>query len=127
MPGPESVDYIAAAAASTNVVSTSGGANCQFTPGALPQPVIDNVGIQNGQYFLLTDQTDPNQNGLWFADPSGPVRVPGATFGGPGGVNPNISVQIQPGNPGSQNGGTIWGYTPQWRNTGNQPGFVILK
>ena len=125
MPGPESVDYIVAATATTNVpgINTAGAlpANCDFNPGALPQPTVDNVGIQNGQYFLLTDQTDPNQNGIWYADANGPV--PYETFG-KGNVNQNVNIIVGPGNPGSQNGGSIWTYTPNWRNTGNTPGFV---
>ena len=123
MPGPEIVPIYVSAVGTTNVVATSTPPNGQFTPGALPQPVIDNIGIQNGQYFLLTDQTDPNKNGLWFADANGPVAI--ATFG-QGNVNVNATYQAGPGNPGSQNGNTLWGYTAQWRNTGNQPGFQLI-
>jgi hypothetical protein len=121
--GPQQVPILVAAIASTNVVGTSTTPNGQFTPGALPQPVIDNIGIQNGQYFLLTDQTNPQQNGLWFADANGPVAI--YTFG-QGNVNPNETYQSQPGNPGSQNGNQLWGYTAQWRGTGNTPGFQLI-
>lgn len=124
MPGPTQVPVLVAAIGTVNVpaLNTPGAlpANADFTPGSLPQPTIDNVGIQNGQYFLLTDQTDPNTNGLWFADPSGPIAV--YTFG-KGNVNPNMTYQSGPGNPGSQNGNQLWGYTAQWRGTGSQAGF----
>lgn len=123
MPAPNIVPIAVTAVATTNVVATSGGQNCQFTPRALPQPVIDNIGIQNNQYFLLTDQTDPNQNGLWFADANGPVPI--YTFG-QGNVNPGQDFQAGPGNPGSQNGNSLWGYTAQWRGTGNTPGFQLI-
>jgi hypothetical protein len=123
MPGPEIVPTYVAAVATTNVPATSSAPNGQFTPGALPNPVIDNIGIANGQYFLLTDQTNPQQNGLWFADANGPVAI--YTFG-QGNVNPNATYQAGPGNPGSQNGNTLWGYTAQWRNTGNTPGFQLI-
>jgi hypothetical protein len=127
MPGPEIVPFAVAAVGTTNIpgINTAGAlpANCDFNPGALPQPTVDNVGIKNGQYFLLTDQTDPNQNGLWFADANGPVAI--QTFG-LGNVNPNATYQCGPGNPGSQNGNTLWGYTAQFRNTGNTPGFQLI-
>jgi hypothetical protein len=127
MPGPESVDYIVAAAATTHVTTTSNFTNGSFNPGALPQPTIDSVSIQNGQYFLLTDQNDPNQNGLWFADPAGPIAI--MTFG-QGNVNPNTTIQVLQGSSfgssQSQNGGTIWTYTASWRGSG-RPGFTLTK
>ena len=122
-PGAQEVPQLVAAVGTTNIIATSATNNSQFTPGALPNPVIDNVGLKNGQYFLLTDQTDPNQNGLWLADANGPVAI--QTFG-LGNVNPNATYQAGPGNPGSQNGNTLWGYTAQWRNTGNTPGFQLI-
>jgi hypothetical protein len=145
MPGPQAVVYNVAAAASTNVIAGSNGglpgsANEQFNVGALPQPLIDAVNIQNGQYFLLTNQTNPNFNGIWFADPSGPVPVmtvgagPGAGGTSGSGLNPNVTVIVGPGVGGSQNGGTTWVYTPNYRNititpgegTVPTPGFVII-
>ena len=123
-PGAQEVPQLVAAVATTAPSAlANGSANSQFTPGALPQPVIDNIGLKNGQYFLLTDQADPNQNGLWLADANGPIPV--QTFG-LGNVNPNATYQAGPGNPGSQNGNTLWGYTAQWRNTGNTPGFQLI-
>jgi hypothetical protein len=127
MPGPQIVPFAVAAVGTTNVppVNTPGATtqNCDFNPGALPQPTVDDIGIQNGQYFLLTDQTDPNKNGLYYADANGPVPI--YTFG-QGNVNPNATYQAGPGNPaGSQNGNTLWGYTSNWRGSG-QPGFQLI-
>lgn len=123
MPGPMSVDYIVAAAATGNVGSTaSGGANSQFNPGALPQPVIDGVGIQNGQYFLLTRQVNNQQNGIWYADAAGPVAVMTVATG----LNPNVSVSVDPApaNDGAMNAGTTWVYAAVSHDGG--PGFVII-
>ena len=124
MPGAQEVPQLVAAVATTAPSAlANGSANSQFTPGALPNPVIDSIGLKNGQYFLLTDQADPNQNGLWLADANGPIPI--QTFG-LGNVNPNATYQAGPGNPGSQNGNTLWGYTAQWRGTGNTPGFQLI-
>jgi hypothetical protein len=123
MPGAGSATYIVAAVATTNVPSTSNITNGSFTPGTLPQPTIDGISIQNGQYFLLTDQNDTTKNGLWFADANGPVAV--MTLGG--GVDPNVQIQAAPvpqPTP-SQNQGTTWFYTTNWRNSG-QPGFASV-
>lgn len=128
MPGPAQPQvewYEVSAAATTHVTNLANAtANCQFTPGALPNPTIDNVGIPNGSYFLLTDQNDPNQNGVWLADANGPVPI--MTFG-LGNVNPEANIQVGPGNPGSQNGGSLWTYTAQFRGTGNTPGFQKIR
>lgn len=132
---PQAVVYNVAAAASSNVpagqVGEPGGPE-NFNPGALPQPYIDAINIQNGQYFLLTRQTNVNQNGVWFADPAGPVPVNGATVGT--GLNPNLTIIVGPGVAGSQNGGTTWVVTQTAGNpvvtpgesTHVDPGFVQI-
>jgi hypothetical protein len=119
MPGAGSATYIVAAVASTNVPSTSNFTNGSFTPGTLPQPTIDSISIQNGQYFLLADQTNTTQNGIWFADANGPIPV--MTLGG--GVDPNVQIAAAPGPGTAQNQGTTWFYTTNWRGSG-QPGFT---
>lgn len=127
MPGPAQPNvewYEVAAAATTHVSANQSPPNGSFTPGALPNPTIDNVGIPNGSYFLLTDQNDPNQNGVWLADANGPVPI--MTFG-LGNVNPEANIQVAAGNPGSQNGGSLWTYTAQFRGTGTQPGFTKIR
>ena len=124
MPGPQAVVYSVVALASSNVpaggVGEPGGGNENFNPGALPLPYVDGVNVANGQYFALTRQADPNQNGVWFADPAGPTPVPGATVGG--GLNPNIEVHVGPGVAGSQNAGTTWVYTANKGNVVLTPG-----
>ena len=45
MPGAQEVPQLVAAVATTAPSAlANGSANSQFTPGALPQPVIDNIG-----------------------------------------------------------------------------------
>jgi len=121
MPGAGSATYLVAALASTNVVSTSGGANCNFTPGTLPNPTIDNVGIANGQYFWLNAQINQTQNGLWYADANGPVPVMTVGAGGEP-LDPALEVTVEAG--GAQNGGTSWVYTATSHNGG--PGLVLV-
>lgn len=120
MPGPGSATYVVTACATQNVPSTSAYNNGGFTPGALPQPTIDNISLANGQYFLLTDQTNQTQNGIWFCDPAGPVPIMTVATG----LNPNVEVQVVAGPAGSQNGGTNWVYAAVSRN--GQPGFALI-
>jgi hypothetical protein len=110
MPGPGSATYIVTAAASGNVST--------FAPGTLPQPAIDGVGIVNGQYFALFAQVNQTQNGIWYADASGPVPIMTVA----GGLNPATEISVGPG--GTQNAGTSWVYTPTSHNGG--PGFVLI-
>jgi hypothetical protein len=125
MPGAGSATYIVAAVATANVASTPGVTpNGGFNPGNLPQPVIDNVSIANGQYFLLTAQTNVNQNGIWYADANGPVPVMTLGAGGSA-LDPNTVVSVGPGFIGqSQNAGTTWTYTAVSHNGG--PGFALI-
>lgn len=120
MPGPGSATYVVSAAATTNVPSTSNNTNGSFTPGVLPQPTIDAISIQNGQYFLLTDQTNITQNGIWYADPAGPVPIMTVQTG----LNPAVEVTVLAGTAQSQNGGTSWVYAAVSRNGG--PGFALI-
>ena len=123
MPSPQAQVYNVVAVATVNVPTTPGTPNGWFNPGATPQPVVDNLQIQNGQYFLLTNQNSQPQNGIWYADPAGPVPV--ETVGGTGqtGLNPNSTVVAGP-NANGVNGNTIWVYTANWRGSG-VPGFVL--
>jgi hypothetical protein len=120
MPGAGTATYFVVAAATSPVGSTLGGTNNQFTPGGLPQPIVDNVGIANGQYFLLTNQANPTQNGIWYADANGPVPV---MTGGAGGtaLDPSVVVQVGPG--GNANANTTWIYSPSVHGA---PGFVLI-
>lgn len=119
---PGSATYIVSAAATTNVVATVNAApNSAFTPGVLPQPVIDGVAIANGQYFLLTDQTNQTQNGVWYADANGPVPVMTVGAGGSP-LDPSAVISVTAG--GSQNAGTTWVYAAVSRN--GQPGFALI-
>lgn len=108
MPGAGSATYNVAAAASGNIST--------FAPGTLPQPAVDGLGIVNGQYFLLLAQVNNTQNGIWFADPAGPIPI--MTVGQ--GLDPNAVVLVGPG--GTQNAGTTWVYAAVSHNGG--PGFV---
>lgn len=99
--------YLCAAVATANVT---------FTPGTLPQPAVDGIGLVNGQYFLLTDQTNPNQNGIWYCDPGGPVPMMTVQTG----LDPAVSVLVTGGLVFNN---TTWVYTASWRG-GGQPGFV---
>jgi hypothetical protein len=110
MPGPGSATYIVAAAASGNVST--------FAPGTLPQPAIDGLGIVNGQYFLLTAQVNQTQNGIWFADPTGPIPIMTVATG----LNPAVEISVGPG--GTQNANTNWVYAAVSHNGG--PGFVLI-
>src|SRR3974390_2911308 len=120
MPGAGSATYIVAAASSTNVPTTSGTPNGDFNPGALPLPVVDNVSLAVGQYFLLTAQNNITQNGVWYCDGNGPVPV--TTVGG--GLDVNVQVLVGPGYANlSQNANTTWIYTATYRGNANTPGF----
>ncbi len=118
MPGAGSATYIVAAATTANVPSTTGTPNGGFTPGALPQPVIDSVSIANGQYFLLVGQLNQTQNGVWYADANGPVPVMTVAQG----LDPSVEVSVLAG--AGQNGGTTWVYTTVSHNGG--PGFTLI-
>ena len=117
MPGPQVVQYEVAACATSPVT---------FTPGTLPHPVVDSTGIVNGQYFLLTAQANPNQNGVWYADPTGPVAV--MTVGGTGQqtLNPQANVQVGPNLGSAQNFNTLWSVVPNVRGNVGQPGFQLI-
>jgi hypothetical protein len=113
--------YLVTAVATSNVPSTSSSTNGDFTPNTLPLPVIDSVSIANGQYFLLTRQTNNSQNGIWYADANGPIPIMTVATG----LNPNVEVTAGPGSSGySQNGGTTWVYTAVSHDGG--PGFVLV-
>jgi hypothetical protein len=120
MPGAGESVYIVDAIATNNAVATSGGANCQFTPGALPSPTIDNYGIPQGHYFALAAQLNPLQNGIWLNDSNGPVPV--CTVGA-GGELLNSSVVIDVGPNGATNAGTTYIYAAVSHNGG--PGLVL--
>ena len=115
---PGSATYLVAAAATSNIAVAVSNTNGGFIPGALPQPTIDSNSIQNGQYFLLTAQVDEEQNGIWYADPAGPVAIMTVQSG----LNPAVEVTVEAG--AGQNGGTTWVYTAVSHNGG--PGFVQI-
>jgi hypothetical protein len=117
MPGPGSATYLVSAAATANVPSTSSAVNGDFTPGALPQPVIDSLSIANGQYFALFRQVNNQQNGIWFADANGPVPVMTVATG----LNPGVEVTVTGG---TQNNNTNWVYTAVSHDGG--PGFTLV-
>jgi hypothetical protein len=75
-----------------------------FTPGTLPHPAVDGLGIVNGQYFALTAQVNLNQNGIWYADPAGPTPIMTATTGG---IDPAVEVEVTGG---LQNSNQNWVY-----------------
>lgn len=121
MPGAGEATYLVDVIATANVVATANGsANCQFTPGALPSPTIDNYGVPQGHYFALAAQLNPLQNGIWFNDSNGPVPV--MTVGAGGEIlNPSVLVDVGPN--GQFNAGTTWIYSATSHNGG--PGLVL--
>lgn len=108
MPGAGSATYTVVAIATAPVT---------FTPGTLPHPAVDGVGIVNGQYFALNAQLNPNQNGIWFADPAGPVPIMTVQTG----LSTAVDVTVAIG--GTQNGNTEWIYAAVSHNGG--PGLVL--
>jgi hypothetical protein len=105
--GAGSANYIVTALASSAVT---------FTPGTLPHPAIDGVGIVNGQYFALARQANNTQNGIWFADASGPVPVMTVQTG----LNPALEVTTVGG---LQNANQTWVYNSNVQSSG--PGLVL--